>query len=294
MNQFRRMRGTLPIISAITFCLTLSIPTFSHANTIYHAITLVDVSITGFSSHSRRLVSKPHDVFIAGNASVIAQESMITGNAFADQFADAAVIGQNMNDLSVGNGLSQQAIVTGEALMGTALSLAFTQGILSINNFSQTESYTIDFEADWSYLVDANATHTNVQFATAVSEIFLESDRDHSVLDLTVSADSDFMSGLLTDNGTQPFSIYLLPGESDVLNLTVNAAGVATATAPVPEPSTLVLFGLGLLGTVFMRWRTQQWKAGHLTQGFLNDAHHSSSRPRYATDNYSHFQEVLT
>ena len=58
-----------------------------------------------------------------------------------------------------------------------------------------------------------------------------------------------------------PFSVLLEPGESDVLTLTANAAGLATAgpaPAPVPEPSTFALMIIGLIGMALMRSRNKQ------------------------------------
>ncbi|GJL52594.1 MAG: hypothetical protein NPIRA01_38210 [Nitrospirales bacterium] len=287
MKLFCQTYSRLRIVPTLTLCIAISAPTLSRADIIYQAITLADVGITGFLNHSERLESKPHDLLIAGNASIIGQEFMLTGNAFADQLADAAVNGINTNDLVISDGLSQQAIAAGEAIMGTAASFALTQGILAINNLSQTESYTIDFEADWTYLVDASITHVHTQFATALSEISLESHLHRSLFDLTVSSDSDLGGGLLTDNKTQAFSIFLLPGESDVLNLTVNAAGVATTAAPVPEPSTRLCLVSDCLGQQSCNGAYINGELDTRNKMFLKNAHNSSRTPNYFTGNHS-------
>jgi len=275
MKYTQRRDAKFSIVIALSLSLLVSFPSFSRADAFYNVITLSDLSITDYSNHSGTLGSKPDDMQIRGNTVVIEVDSIIKGNAFADQFADATVIGNNTNDLVISDGLSQQAIATGETIMGTAASVALTQGILAINNLSQTESYTINFETDWSYLVDTNATtHGNSQFATAVSEIFLDSHLHGSLFDFTVNSDTDIGGGLLTDNNIQAFSIFLPPGESDVLALTVNAIGVATTAAPVPEPSTLALFGIGLLGTAIMQWRNKQLRPKRKIQAVLSKYPH--------------------
>ena len=255
MTRIPSRASMVGIATILSLGFVMNFPIISRADTIYNAITLFDLNITGFSNSIGSLGSKPGDLLITGDAFVVDEDSIIDGNAFADQFAAAKVIGNNPNDLSLNDGLSQQAVATGNASVGTAVSFALTQGILEINNLSLTDGYTIDFEVDWSYFVDASVTNVNLEFATAASDIFFESDLHGSLLDQTVVSDADFGGGLITDDGVVPFSIFVAPGESDVLTLSINAAGAATAITPVPEPSALALFGIGLLGTAIMQWR---------------------------------------
>ncbi len=87
--------------------------------------------------------------------------------------------------------------------------MALTQGILGINNLSLTDGYTIDFEVDWSYFVDANVTDSDLEYTTAISESVLESSLYSSLLELAMSSDSDEEGGLFIDNDIIPtFSNY--------------------------------------------------------------------------------------
>ncbi len=242
----------LRLTTILTLGLIVSAPGTSRADTIYNAIAIVDLRITGFSNMQ---TSKPDDVVITGSGTVVDNDSIFDGHALAEQFAESRVIEHDTHERGFNEGLSQAAIATGNTTLGTAVSFAFTQGILAINNLSLTEGYTVNFSADYSYLVDANAINSNLEFASATSEISLESRLLGSLLDLTVSADSDFAGGVFSDNAVLPFSIFVEPGESEVLTLSVHAAGSTIAVAPVPEPSTLALFATGIIGTSIFQWR---------------------------------------
>ncbi len=268
-NKEKSSRWNTPIILALS--LVVGFPTISHAIATYDAITLVDLTITGAANSSGTLTSKPNDLLISGDTRVIDADAIVSGNALADQFADAMVIGNNPNNLDLNDSLSQQTIATGEAAMGTATSFAFTQGLLSINNLSFTNSYTVNFVADWSYFVETSITNPISEFAFAISEIHLESLVLGSLLDITVSSDSDFGGGLFSDMRAFPYSVLLAPGESDVLTLTVDAFGTgdasnATPNTPVPEPSTFALMLIGLIGMALRLGGKRQSSNGLSTQ----------------------------
>ncbi len=257
-NKVRTARWNTPMILALT--LIIGFPTISHAIATYDAITLVDLIITGATSSSGPLASKPSDLVISGDARVIDADAIVNGNAFADQFADALVVGLDPNNLDFNEGLSHLAIATGDATQGLASSFAFTEGILGINNTSSMESYQVDFLADWSYLVETSITDPINDVPSALSEIQLVSNILGSLLDISVTASTsggDFFSEM----SALPFSVLLGPGQSDVLTLTANAAGLATAgaaPAPVPEPSTFALMIIGLIGMALIRRRNRQ------------------------------------
>ena len=265
-----KIQTILKITTLLTFSLFIMFPTGSRADAIYDAVSLVELNLVGVTNGSGSPGSIPNELLITGNAFVVDEDSIIDKNASADRFAGATVLG-NPIGLSLTDGLSQQAVATGEAKLGTAASFALTQGILSINNLSLTETYTIDFQTVFSYLVDTSVGNSNFKFATAVSEIFLGSDLNGSLLDHTVTSDSDLGGGLFTDNAVLPFSISLGPGDSDNLSLTVNAAGIATAATPVPEPSTFGLFAIGLFGVALYQWRQKYSQAGLPTQSIYSN-----------------------
>ncbi len=275
MTSNQRILLSSHITMVLILSLTMCIPSMAHAIAIYDAITLVDLSITGAINSSRPLTSKPRDLLISGNASVVDADAIVNGNAFADQFAEAVVIGDNTNDLDFDEGLSQQAIAVGDATLGLASSFAFTQGILRIINTSATESYRVDFEADWTYFIETSITDPLRDFPSALSEIRLESTMLGSLLDISASSDSVVGGALLSDIATFPFSVSLNPGDSDLFTLTVNAAGIATATpapAPVPEPSTFSLMGIGILGLAWRHWRQRRANSVLETQTIASKA----------------------
>ncbi len=239
----------------LSFSFITCFPALSRADAIYNAIALVDLSITKLSSNFDSVGTDPVDLWISTNANEIDEGAFIEDTAFADHLANTRLYEVQPNNLGLGHGLSQESIATEEATLRTAVSFAFSQGFLSIDNLSFTNSYTIDFKVDFSSLVDVEATNSDLQFAATESVITLESTLIGTVLDGTVSLDSDFGEGLLTDEGNLLFSIHVAPGKSDVLILSAHTAGAATSVAPVPESSTLAIFGLGLLSTTLVQWR---------------------------------------
>ena len=257
-NDIMNIRTMLGVTTILTVSVTFCFPTASRADAIYNVIVLADLRITGFSLPSGNLDTQPEDLLISANVNVVDEDAITEGTAFAEQFADTMVFGIRHNDVGFDEGLSLQALATGYSTLGTAVSFAFTQGILAINNLSATESYTIDIEADYSSVVDTNVIDSNLEFASAESVITLDSQVLGSLLDRTLLSDSDFGGGLLTENAILPFSILVEPRESEVLALTTQTAGIATAAQPVPEPSTIALLSLGLLGTAIMQWRKKQ------------------------------------
>ncbi len=256
-NKEQSSRWNTPIILALS--LVVGFPTISHAIATFDAITLVDLNITGAANSSGTLTSKPNDLLISGDTRVIDADAIVSGNAFADQFADAIVIGNDPNNLDLNDSLSQQAIATGNATLGLASSFVFTEGILKIDNTSSTESYRVDFDTDWSYLVETTITDPINDFPSALSEIQLVSTILGSLLAISVNTPS--MGGaFFSEMSVLPFSVLLAPGQSDILTLTANAAGLATAgaaPAPVPEPSTFALMIIGLIGMALMRGRNR-------------------------------------
>jgi len=257
MKKVPQVFLTLGIAIVSTLSMMIAAPTVARANAIYDAVTLVDLNITRFSNSSGVLSSKPDDLLITGDAFVVDEGTIIERSASADQFAGAFVVGINPDALGIHDGLSQEAITTGEAVLGASASFALTQGLLTINNFSLTEGYTIGFDAIWSYFVNTEVTDNRFEFAAADSEIYVESLLYGSLLDLSVGSDSDFGGGIFTDHAVLPLSILVPPGASDILTLTTNAIGVASAILPVSEPSILTVFFIGFLSTVFVHRRSR-------------------------------------
>ncbi len=253
MNQEKTISIAASAFTVLMICLLVITPTSVRANAIYDAITLVSLNITQFSNDSGVLSSRPEDLLITGDAFIIDEDQIIDGQATTDKFASTSVDGLNPDLLDIGDGLSQETLATGDATFGTAASLAIVQGLLTLNNFSPSESYTVGFETVWSYLVNSQVTSNAIEFATAESGIFLESLLNGPLLDVTAISDSDFTDGLITNQSIQSFSIQVEPGTSDILTLTTRSIGAASATAFISEPSTLILLGLGLLGARLSR-----------------------------------------
>ena len=252
MKQEKNISIAACTVTVLMICLLVITPTSVRANAIYDAITLVSLNITQFSNDSGVLSSRPEDLLITGNAFITDEDQIIDGQATTDKFASTLVNGLNPDLLDIGDGLSQETLATGDATFGTSASFAIVQGLLTLNNFSPSESYTVGFETVWSYLVNSQVTSA-IEFATAESGIFLESFVNGPLLDVTEISDSDFTDGLITNQGIQLFSIQIAPGTSDILTLTTRSIGAASATAFISEPSTLILLGLGLLGARLSR-----------------------------------------
>jgi len=257
MKKVAQVFLTLGIAIVMTLSMMIAAPTIVRTNAIYDAVTLVDLNIARFSSSSGILSSKLDDLLITGDAFVDDEGAIIEHNAFADQSAGAFVVGINPDALGIHDGLSQEAIATGEAVLGVSASFALTQDLLAINNFSLTESYTIESDAIWSYFVNTEVTNSRFDFAATESENYVESLLYGSLLDLTVGSDSDFGGGIFTDHAVLPLSIMIPPGTSDILTLTTNAIGVASAILPVSESSILTVFFIDFLSAVFVHRRSR-------------------------------------
>ncbi len=264
MKQEKNISIAACAVTVLMICLLVVTPTSVRANAIYDAITLVSLNITQFSNDSGVLSSRPEDLLITGDAFIIDEDQIIDGQATTDKFASTLVNGLNPDLLDIGDGLSQETLATGDTTFGTAASLAIVQGLLTLNNFSPSESYTVGFETVWSYLVNSQVTSSAIEFATAESGIFLESLVNGPLFDFTVVSDSEFSDGLLTDQGILTFSIQVAPGESDILTLTSQAIGAASVNEPafIFEPSILTLLGIGLLSASLSR-KTNSYKQLH-------------------------------
>lgn len=246
--QHNRHRSILAsTISTVLISGLLTAPAPTHANAIYDAVTLVSLNITEFSGSTGSLAIRPDDLIISGDAFIVDQDKITEQMATADTFASATVDGFDPDALDIGEGLSLETLVTGEATAGTSAAFAITQGIFLLSNFSLSETYTIDLEAVWSSLVNTEILNPGFELATAESSFILESLTNGTLLDLTLLSDSDFNNGLISSTNNQSFSIQLAPGASDMITLTSRSIGAAHAIAVVSEPSILLLLGIGLL-----------------------------------------------
>ncbi len=102
------------------------------------------------------------------------------------------------------------------------------------------------FDAGWSYVDDGGTTIT----------IVTNLDTYSFYIDLDVASSSDFYGFIASDN--EFFTSFLISSSTSsalvaIDNVTVGTLGVAPA--PVPEPATALLFGIGMAGLVGVRIR---------------------------------------
>jgi len=239
------MKHSRAIHLAVALLCALLAPTASHALASFSAQATSLLTVTGFADGVGTPIPKPVDLILEGDAFVFDEFEAATPGATASAAAVAQLLAVDPFDLMLGEGPSQDALVSGSAVYtsdATSDAVAQTDGLVFLDNASSTETYRVDFELSVSWLVDASVSDIHESARSDIS-LLLASLSGGVLFELVEFADT--LTGDGADGSSSIFSgsLTLAPGEFDELTMRTDAFGNARA---VPEPSSALLIGLGL------------------------------------------------
>ena len=241
----------LPVqILTLTFVCAVVTAEPVRAATIYAALASTTLTITSISNLTAP--GTTGGMQIEGEASIFDSEMFALGDATA--LTNGDVDPGTATTLGVGDSLDLLATATGDAGTaggtGVATSFFFTEGLVTLENTSDTDTYEVAFTYDYSAATGASVTDPLNEIASALAALSLsvESAVDPLVEEL-IEADTDFgLPGDLVVDSLQ-FVLSFAPGDTDSLFMLADAEGFAVSFAPEPIslPTGLSLLGLGLV-----------------------------------------------
>jgi hypothetical protein len=239
------MKHLRTLYLAVLLLCALLAPPASHALASYSAQATSLLTVTGFADGSGTAIPKPVDLIVEGDAFVFDEFEAATPGATASAAAVAQLLAVDPFDLMLGEGPSQDALVSGSAVYtsdASSQAVARTDGLVFVDNASTTETYRVDFGLSVSWLVDASVSAPH-EIARSEISLLLAALSGGVLFELIEFADTATGDG--PDAASSLFfgSLTLGPGEFDELTMRTDAIGAARA---VPEPSTALLIGLGL------------------------------------------------
>lgn len=248
-----KVRMARPLVTTIisTAVLVFGTPlaNVASATAIFEAWALTSLRIHGFAdADGIPLDDKPESLILEGSGLI--SSSVDPGNTPATGQATASsdVVAFNELDLNVGEGLDQEARVSGEATApppGFVESLALTDGFLFVENLS-SDSFFVGFEFAYSYLARATAADPFREFAFGGIEISVTSHSGDLFFDVFDFSDSDFGGGVVSDGDTLSFSMFV-DGFASIELFILNDAFGRAESFSAAEPTTLSITVLGLL-----------------------------------------------
>jgi hypothetical protein len=239
MLNLRRLSAA----SALILCFSAA----AHATATFDASAIATLTVTGIENQT-----SPGSLLalsVGGESQVLAEEALFDGNALASADSGAGVTGAppllRLDHLAAAAGTADAP--------GTAEAFALTDGFLSFENVSFTDTFLILLRLD--YELNAAAAVGDVTTEDAFSSAFVDVLSESSTIDFSSQVLADALLGppLDADGGQLEFQLLVGPGESDTVFLSTFASGFAEAVpAAVPEASTVSLLFAAFLA---LGWR---------------------------------------
>ncbi|MDJ0738629.1 MAG: hypothetical protein QNJ91_02870 [Gammaproteobacteria bacterium] len=233
------------------------------ATAIYDAIVSSRLSVASVTNLTSP--GTTGDLLIEGEATVFDSGILAIGDATAD--ADGSATPAAATTLAVGDDVDLLAVAFGDAgaaaAAGTADSFFFTDGAVTLDNTSATDTYEVAFVFDYAAAATALVDDAVSEFAFALAVLSLLSTTEiDPIVDLLLEADTDLglPGGLVVDSIN--FTVTVAPGGGESLLLLADAEGFAVNVGAVALPMPTALLGAGLLALGMSRRRSPAAPAG--------------------------------
>jgi hypothetical protein len=247
---FTKLHKTLAFVAALALT-TIGLATTAQATAIYEAEATGLLTITD-------IVGGDSNTVIEGDAFIIGDFIDVTGNASASTDGHALVDGASTFfpvPLTTGSTIDLWSYSYGEAHpVGYAESLFWTSSDVYIDNFGSSADVTVSFSFDYSLSAFTSATDPSLELAKAFASVDVFSPFSGTFyLSEIIESATDLGGGLVTYSDTIPFNVTVPTGGYDDFVISfVNTDGYADS--PIPEPSTIILFGIPILGLFGYGW----------------------------------------
>ncbi|WP_316366304.1 PEP-CTERM sorting domain-containing protein [Candidatus Thiodiazotropha sp. CDECU1] len=200
--------------------------------------------------------SVDNDYWYASGGEFFIDDTLFTsGDGVADYTSTLAT--NSSVEMLEGDTITVATGANGEAGLGIAESSIFTALDLFVDNFYY--DYLV-FNFAYEYTLSAAVgTSTGIPDDDAIAEASLFVTDDFLAVDIAEVAFADLLFGPLSDDysGSGSFSFMLDSYDYNYLLVESFSGGLAVGASSVPEPSSLMLLSIGLIGIGAIRLRKQ-------------------------------------